>query len=377
MSKGGLHIYTHEFFPKKGGIAQYCHEFARAASSMGYSVTIHAPKSANPTKGDAEYAVMPGRAAGNHGFTSILKTRRRLIKNLENAPDAIHLLAEPGPLIALGSLSEKQIRQSNLIAILHGSEINRWSGTSLTRLLGIRALRNARSIRTVSGPICDLTLRSFPEFKAKLTAVPNALPSDFRRKAVKQVSPLTNETPGFRILSVGRIHRRKGFDQVIQAIGHFGENLKQHIHYTVAGSRKDARYLDELRALAKQKDVQLNIKLDLSNEALAECYEAADLFALTSRPHKGSVEGFGLVYLEAGAHGLPCIGYNRGGVSDAIQDGTTGLLVEEGNIEHLAQAIRRLHDDPDLRHELGQNNYTFATARTWTDVVTETLEGAL
>ena len=97
----------------------------------------------------------------------------------------------------------------------------------------------------------------------------------------------------------------------------------------------------------------------------ARHYEAADLFALTSEATPRSVEGFGIVCLEASANGLPVLAHRTGGVEDAVRAGVTGLLVEPGDDAALADALRRLAGDPDLRRRLGDNGRRFASGFSW------------
>lgn len=95
---------------------------------------------------------------------------------------------------------------------------------------------------------------------------------------------------------------------------------------------------------------------------------AADVFCLPS--HR---EGFGSVIIEAAATGLPAIGSRIYGVIDAIEDGTTGLLVDAGDVTALAGAMRRMADDGGLRRSLG----TAARARALRDFSKQTLTAGL
>ncbi len=65
----------------------------------------------------------------------------------------------------------------------------------------------------------------------------------------------------------------------------------------------------------------------MPDDELSEIYDSADIFAMTSVDYGSSVEGFGLVYLEAAAHRLPVVAHAVGGVAEAIVDEVTGLLV--------------------------------------------------
>ena len=77
-------------------------------------------------------------------------------------------------------------------------------------------------------------------------------------------------------------------------------------------------------------------------------------------------EGQGIVLLEAQASGKPVVAFDVGGINEAVQNGETGLLVERGNIEELADALLKLLTDKGLREKLGVNGRRFVTENfTW------------
>jgi glycosyltransferase involved in cell wall biosynthesis len=78
-------------------------------------------------------------------------------------------------------------------------------------------------------------------------------------------------------------------------------------------------------------------------------FAGIDVFALPSRS-----DSFGLVFPEAWANGVPCIGYRAGGIPWVIRDGVDGLVVRCGDVAGLAAALLRLAGDGELRHRLGQ-----------------------
>ena len=84
--------------------------------------------------------------------------------------------------------------------------------------------------------------------------------------------------------------------------------------------------------------------------SLSAAYRAANVHVFPVREISGDVEGFGMVAVEAAAHGLPTVAYAVGGVPDAVSDGVSGALVEPGDSAAFADAASRwLHADNDAR----------------------------
>jgi len=376
MSESDLQMYTHEFFPKRGGISTYCHEFATATVGRKLSCTVHAPENASlPSGTQIAYCLTRGNWKGNHNPPAIWQCRQHLTKQLRLSTAGRFLLAEPASILAYGSLPAKVRESSKVYLTLHGSEIARWQKNTIAARFATRAFDSAAGIAGVSKAIANLASKAFPTAAHKIKAVPNALPHALRKiQADTQLRQLSAES--MRVLSVGRIHPRKGFEQVISAIAGLPQALRTSIHYTIIGGAKDTHYLQELRQQAAQTSVNLTIQLDASDTDLEAAYAQADVFALTSMPYKSSVEGFGLVYLEAGAYGLPCIAHDIGGVSDAVINGQTGALLAPGDTAALTETLKIWLLDPEHRQKLGAQNHAFAMSRSWEDVVKETLNDA-
>jgi phosphatidylinositol alpha-1,6-mannosyltransferase len=101
-----------------------------------------------------------------------------------------------------------------------------------------------------------------------------------------------------------------------------------------------------------------------SRGLLAGVLRAADVFAMLCRDRWGGLEaeGFGIVFLEAGASGLACIAGRSGGSHEAVAEGLTGFVVEPRDVDGVASRLRRLLDDVDLRARLGAAARTRAEA---------------
>ena len=113
--------------------------------------------------------------------------------------------------------------------------------------------------------------------------------------------------------------------------------------------------LEERRAFAAEMGVTDHVLFEGSVpfSQLPSTYNLCDVFVTPSRSAPPSVEGFGIVFLEANACGKPVIGARSGGIPDAIVDGETGLLVEPDDEPGLAEALISLLSDPARCRALG------------------------
>ena len=152
------------------------------------------------------------------------------------------------------------------------------------------------------------------------------------------------------VLVVGRMSSReryKGHDQLLEAWPHIVRQVPD-AQLVFAGAGDDTPRLKE-RAVALGVDQCLLLPGFVSRAALNTLYSRAAVFAMPSRR-----EGFGLVYLEAMAHGIPCIGSTHDAAGDIIQDGVSGFLVDQSDAESLADRITRLLLDETRRAQMGE-----------------------
>lgn len=142
-----------------------------------------------------------------------------------------------------------------------------------------------------------------------------------------------------KIFSIGRMDKRKGFQYVIEALPRVLERCPK-AHYDIAGC---GEMLEPLKSLAKKCDVEDHCTFHgrVSEEEKQKLFDECSVFIMPSFHNikETSVEGFGIVYVEANAHGKPVIGTRSGGISDAIKDNVTGILVKEKNAQQIADAI--------------------------------------
>jgi glycosyltransferase involved in cell wall biosynthesis len=361
-----LVLVTHEFFPHRGGIAVYAAEMARAAHELGYGVEVWAP--ALPP-GVAEpawpFAIKRLPLAGDHSLLSQWRMARALSKEAERLRDAVLYIPEPGPLLAMLLLQYfDTIRPARLTLTFHGSEIQRLASRRVLRWSTNHLLAKASRISVVSNYARQLLERNFPKAASKVVVTPGALRSNLR---FSQSSPAT--LPGAKtvILTVARLNPRKGQLEIIQALKALPGAQRATLEYWLVGAHGKENYDTLLSAAAATAGFTVRFLGDIPDEKLGEVYAQADIFAMTSMPHKHSVEGFGLVYLEAGAHGLPVVAHDIGGVPEAVIHDYTGLLVAPGDTAALTDAFARLISDATLRRRFGEAGRMRALARSWQD----------
>ena len=163
---------------------------------------------------------------------------------------------------------------------------------------------------------------------------------------------------GKLILSVGRLSRRKGFDQVIQALPaliHAGLDIQ----YVLIGIGEDYDYLLNL-ALKHGVSERVHLLGHVSTDDLPRWYNACDVFIMPNREINGDTEGFGMVFIEAAACGKPAIAGQTGGTGAAVVDEVTGFRVDGTDAAAIATALQRVLEDKQYAQQIG--NHALARA---------------
>lgn len=357
-----IFLITHEFFPKRGGIAVFSEEIARASAQLGFDVEVWAQSLEASDERAWPFRVRRLPLKGTHDLTCQLRLARQLIRERRRLRHSIVYLTEPGPILAMMLLQFwPSFRPRNLVLTFHGSEIRRFARTPWTRFLGARLIRHATRISTLSRYTQELLFAHFPEARSKTLLTPGALRADFA------VVPAGRSASASRlvVLTVGRLHPRKGQLITLRALQSLAPEFRHRIEYWIVGSHPRKAYEQQLREVARSADFPVKLLGDVPDVELSQVYDRADIFALTSIEHGPSVEGFGLVYLEASAHGLPIVAHHVGGVPEAVTDGVTGLLVPPERPAQLAAAFEKLITDPVLRRELGDRGRDWARRNCW------------
>jgi glycosyltransferase involved in cell wall biosynthesis len=359
-----IFLITHEFYPVRGGIATFTEEIARSTASLGFDIEVWAP-SAPPTaqKPNWPFRLRRMPLKGTHDFLCQFCLAGQLIWHRRQLRHATVYLPEPGPMMTMMLLQFiPAFRPRRLFLTFHGSEILKFVQNPVRRWLARRLIRRATRISTLSNYTLKLLIAHFPEAAGKTLLTPGALRPDF---AV--VPPKSARRDGkIVVLSVGRLHPRKGQLQTLQALQTLAPAVRVRLECWLVGSQSKSGYEQKLRtAAAARPDLTVRFFGDLPDEELADIYAQADIFALTSVVHGRSIEGFGLVCLEASGHGLPIVAHDVGGVSETVLDGVTGLLVPPDRPAQLAAAFEQLVFDEKLRRKLGDGGRVWAARHCW------------
>ena len=278
------------------------------------------------------------------------KQRTIALARLEAVPEGIPVVVDGLALGALPEAAEKIARRAPLVALVH-HPLALETGLSSADALKLfeserRALAAARSVIVTSRATAVRLNADYDVSPERITVAP---PGTDRGVLAKGSADCT-----LRLLSVGAVVPRKGFEVLIAALASISE-LPWLL--TIAG--------DLIRAPATAAKLEADIarhelggRVDLlgavSPQRLGALYSSADVFVLASH-----FEGYGMAYAEAMAHGLPIIGTTGGATIDTVPP-TAGVLVEPGNVKALSRALQMVIENEGERRRLAQGAWAAA-----------------
>lgn len=152
------------------------------------------------------------------------------------------------------------------------------------------------------------------------------------------------------VIFVGRLVAQKGPEHLLAAVERLARQSGLRIPITMVGA---GPLLVELQDKARTAGLAVEFTGRLHSDEVAAQLSRSRIFCGPSVTYNGSAEGLGMVFLEAGLHGLPVVAYESGGIGEAVLDGRTGLLASEGDVDGLADRIRTLWNNPQEAGSLG------------------------
>ena len=178
------------------------------------------------------------------------------------------------------------------------------------------------------------------------------------------------------IVAISRLVPRKGFDTAIRAVARM-RRARPDLVLAISGGGRDE---ERLRTLAAELDAPVRFLGRVSNDDLPRLYGCADIYSMLCRNRWGGLEqeGFGIVFVEAAACGVPQVAGDSGGAAEAVADGETGIVVRRPeDLDEVVAAYTALLDDPARRHEMGLAARRRAVTEFSYDVLAERLGRSL
>jgi len=349
-------LLTPDFPPATGGIQLLLHRFATLASRVRVSVVTRRDH-ADAADWDARSGLhvrrspaVPGsRRAGLVALNALALVEARRLR-----PDAIlcgHVVGAPAAVIA------RRLGGAPIVAYLYADEAP--AQPQLARLV----LRRASTTIAVSRYTRDLAL-GLGAPAAGVAVVPPGvdLPAARGTRGLRATQPT--------IVTVARLtDRYKGHDVMLAALPAIRARVPG-ARWVVVGDGPLRGEL-EARAHALGLDGAVDFAGALPDAERDAWLDRAHVFAMPSRlpPSGAGGEGFGIVYLEAGAHGLPVLAGAVAGAPDAVVDGETGVLVAPDDVGAVADAVAGLLLDRDRAAKLGAAGARRAAQLSWPRMV--------
>jgi len=370
-------VLTELFLPTKGGTAVWFSEvYPRLGGKDIHIVTADVPGAAevDATHPNSIHRVKLTRVwwLKPESLAMYLRLFARAWRlSREHRFDAVHAgRALPEGLVAW---AVARLARIPCVIYAHGEELTTWGQGAKYKTMRF-ALRHADRVIANSDYTREVLIGMGVE-PARITLINPGVDVDRFRPGLphadlRQSLGLTGSQR--LILSVGRMQRRKGFDHLLSAMPALLER-GHDVHYALIGIGEQ---LEELKSQARTLGLaeRTHFLGHVSPEDLPRWYNACDLFAMPNREIDGDTEGFGMVFLEAGACGKPCIAGCAGGTGSAIADEVTGLRVDGTSVAAIGAALARLLADDAVARAMGEAAHMRAGLRhSWQSVAEQTL----
>ena len=372
-------VVTNDFPPRAGGIQAFVHNVLLHQDPE--SVVVYAPKWKRDEGFDAEQPFPVVR----HRTSLMLPEPLVLNKAREIAAEYECTRVLFGAAAPLGLLAPRLRSQgmAPIVAMTHGHEAA-WASTPGARNV-LRTIGNAVDTVTYLGEYTRSRIADAlsPAAATRMRRLVPGVDAEAFAPAVRSQGNALRAELGLAdrpvVVVVSRLMPRKGQDTLIRALPLIQKRVPDAALLIVGGGP----YRSKLDALVAETGVGDSVVLTgtVPWEALPAHYAAGDVFAMPCRTRNRGwdVEGLGIVYLEAGAIGLPVIAGNSGGAPDAVLDGQTGYVVDGRDLAQVAGRVTELLSDSALAAQFGSRGRQWVEQQwTWPIVsrrLTDLLDG--
>ena len=338
-------LVTNDFPPKLGGIQSYLHELWRRLPPD--ETTVLTTPNAGAAAWDAQQPFRVVRARQKVLLPSAALTRDVDALAREIGADVIFL----DPMLPLGLIGPR-LRSARYVVVAHGAEITVPASIPGLRSRGRKILRGAAAVVAAGGYPARQAVR-VAGCELRGVIVPPGVDGERFHPLDDDARSAARVRFGFDasrplVLGLSRLVPRKGFDVVIDAVAGM-----PGVQLAIAGAGRDRARLERR---ARGGDASVRFLGRVPEADLPSLYACADAFAMCCRDRWGGLEaeGFGIVFLEAAACGVPAVAGRSGGAHEAVVAGETGYVVEPREVGAVRSALRELCDDPQRRSRMGR-----------------------
>jgi len=372
-------VFSTDYKPDKGGISEHAYQVAKHLHLMGCKVIVMSVKKRGSAEFDRDQPFATYRVPPVPFFGGLLLLLWLIaVCKREKIGHVYSAITRPCCEIAfIGSLF---CRYENAV-VVHGYESS-YEGRGLRgwlkrKLKFIRTFIYNRIHRIVAVSIYTKKILTDSGVReGKIVVLPNGVDIEkWRDDCVEEeLIDRYNLSGKMIILTVGRLVRRKNHATVIEALDIVRLKFPE-VRYLIAG---EGPCEEELKMMVRNRHLESHVIFlgRYPQEKMNKLYNTCDIFVMPNTQVGSSVEGFGIVFLEANACRKPVIAGRSGGAVDAVVDGVTGFLVEPDDVEQLAGKIIEILSDPGLAERLGSNGYERVKKQfTWHEITSRMMGG--
>ncbi len=361
-------LITSDFWPNRGGVANYYYNLVKNLPANNIFILTSTKKEKSSLK--IYNKTLLFKLIWPHWLKSIFIS----IQIIQQEKIKILWVGELLPFGMVAYIIYKLFKIPYFVS-LHGLDILNSRKTIIKKILTKKILNNARFITTNSQYTKNL-LQNTVSKQSKIKIIYPGVNKNFielNNKKLEEIKNRYNLKNKKIILTIGRLINRKNHQLVINAMKELVKN-DPNLMYLIIG---DGPQKNNLEAQIKQYHLEKYIKIltTITNNELPYFYNLANIFVMVSKTNDNDIEGFGIVYLEAGSFAKPVIASTRGGSKEAVLENKTGLLIEDNSIKDLKDAINKLLRNKKLATQLGDNAQTRIKRKfLWKDISKKLIE---
>jgi phosphatidylinositol alpha-1,6-mannosyltransferase len=327
-------LVTNDFPPKVGGIQSYLWELWRRLPPEETTVLTTPYDGAAAWDAEQAYRVVRARRSVLLPTPALARDVDALAREVR--ADVIFL----DPMLPLGLVGPR-LRAAPYVVVAHGAEITLPGTLPVTRPLGRRVVRGAAAVVAAGGYPAE-QIRRVAGREVRGVVIPPGVDGARFRPVDAEARAATRARLGVDpdrplVLGLSRLDAVRGIPGVQLLIAGVGRDLAR------------------LRRLAGG-DPDVHFAGRVPEADLPAVYACADVFAMCCRDRWMGLEaeGFGIVFLEAAACGVPAVAGRSGGAHEAVADAETGFVVAPRDVDAVRRALRRWFDDPGLLATMGR-----------------------